>query len=134
MKHGFIPFTALLLTLLGALNAADSPEGTLSSGEYFIRKSWSQEQDFPRPYHVHVPTNPDRRKLPVFIFLQGKADTTVPYASVVAFESAMKKVDRPCKLVGYDGADHGFFNRGEGYTRTLAEADAFLVDLGWIRK
>ena len=39
MKHGFIPFTALLLTLLGALNAADSPEGTLSSGEYFIRQS-----------------------------------------------------------------------------------------------
>ncbi len=71
---------------------------------------------------------------PPTLILHGKADTTVPYASVVAFESVMKKADRPCKLVGYDGEDHGFFNRGEGYAKTLAEADAFLVDLGWIKK
>jgi acetyl esterase/lipase len=71
---------------------------------------------------------------PPTLILHGKKDTTVPYASVVAFESVMKKAGRPCKLVGYDGADHGFFNRGEDYTTTLAEADAFLVDLGWIKK
>jgi acetyl esterase/lipase len=71
---------------------------------------------------------------PPTLILHGKKDTTVPYASVVAFESVMKKADRPCKLVGYDGAGHGFFNRGEDYSKTLAEADAFLVDLGWIKK
>jgi len=71
---------------------------------------------------------------PPTLILHGKADTTVPYASVVAFESAMKKAERPCKLVGYDGAGHGFFNRGEDSSKTLAEADAFLVDLGWIKK
>lgn len=71
---------------------------------------------------------------PTTLILHGKADTTVPYASVVAFESAMKKADRPCRLVGYEGADHGFFNRGDGYHKTLAEADAFLVELGWIKK
>ncbi len=71
---------------------------------------------------------------PPTLILHGKKDTTVPYDSVVAFENAMKKADRPCKLVGYDGAKHGFFNRGEGYAKTLAEADAFLVDLGWIPK
>jgi acetyl esterase/lipase len=71
---------------------------------------------------------------PPTLILHGKADTTVPYASVVAFESEMKKADRPCKLVGYDGAGHGFFNRGEDYHKTLAEGDAFLVDLGWIKK
>ena len=49
---------------------------------------------------------------PPTLILQGTADTTVPYASVVAFESEMKKAERPCKLVGYDGAGHGFFNRG----------------------
>jgi acetyl esterase/lipase len=69
---------------------------------------------------------------PPTLILHGKNDTTVPYASVVAFERAMKKAGRPCKLVGYDGAGHGFFNRGEDYRRTLAEADAFLVELGWI--
>jgi len=71
---------------------------------------------------------------PPTLILHGKQDTTVPYASVVVFESVMKKAGRPCKLVGYDGAGHGFFNNGEGHSKTLAEADAFLVDLGWIRK
>ena len=46
----------------------------------------------------------------------------------------MKKAGRACKLVGYDGAGHGFFNRGEDYSKTPAEADGFLVDLGWIKK
>jgi len=71
---------------------------------------------------------------PPTLILHGKADTTVPYASVVAFESAMKQAGRPCKLVGYDGAEHGFFNRGADYSKTLAEADGFLVELGWIKK
>ncbi len=70
---------------------------------------------------------------PPTLILHGKKDTTVPYASVVAFESVMKKEGRPCKLVGYEDAGHGFFNRGEDYRKTLAEADAFLVDLGWIK-
>lgn len=71
---------------------------------------------------------------PPTLILHGKKDSTVPYASVVAFESVMKKAERPCKLVGYEGAEHGFFNRGEDYRKTLAEADAFLVDLGWLKK
>ncbi len=71
---------------------------------------------------------------PPTLILHGKADTTVPYASVVAFESVMRKASRPCKLVGYEGAGHGFFNRGEDSAKTLAEADSFLVDLGWLKK
>jgi len=71
---------------------------------------------------------------PPTLILHGKKDTTVPYASVVAFESAMKKAGRPCKLVGYEGAGHGFFNGGESYAKTLAEADAFLVNLGWLKQ
>lgn len=71
---------------------------------------------------------------PPTLILHGKDDTTVPYSSVSAFESEMKKSNRPCKLVGYEGAGHGFFNRGTHYSRTLAEADAFLVELGWIQK
>ena len=61
----------LLLAPLATLHAADNPDAKLSSGEYFIRQSWSQERDFPRPYHVHMPANPDNRKLPVLIFLHG---------------------------------------------------------------
>jgi acetyl esterase len=71
---------------------------------------------------------------PPTLILHGKEDTTVPYDSVVAFESAMKQADRPCKLVGYDGAEHTFFRRAEYYDKTLTEADAFLVELGWIKQ
>ncbi len=78
-------------------------------------------------HHIGVHTPPT-------LILHGKADTTVPYATAVAFESEMKKAGRACKLVGYVGAEHGFFNRGEDYTKTLTEADAFLVALGWIRQ
>ncbi len=31
-------------------------------------------------------------------------------------------------------AGHGFFNGGEYHTKTLAEADAFLVELGWLKE
>lgn len=47
------------------------PPGKLSSGEYFITQSWSQERDFQRPYHVNVPTDSEQDELPVFIFLHG---------------------------------------------------------------
>ena len=46
----------------------------------------------------------------------------------------MKKADRPCKLVGSEGDGHGFFNGGEYHTKTLAEAHAFLVELGWLKR
>ena len=61
----------VLLAPLAALHAADASEGMLSSGEYLFTQSWSQEQNFPRPYHVHMPANSDGRKLPVLIFLHG---------------------------------------------------------------
>lgn len=83
---------------------------------------------------VISPANHIGPHTPPTLILHGKADTTVPYGTVVAFESEMKKAGRPCKLVGYEGAGHGFFNRGKDAAETLAEADAFLVDLGWIKK
>ncbi len=70
---------------------------------------------------------------PPTLILHGKKDSTVPYASVEAFEKQMKKANRPCTLVGYEGEGHGFFNRGKAFDTTLAEADRFLVGLGWIK-
>lgn len=71
---------------------------------------------------------------PPTLILHGTKDTTVPYASAEAFTAAMKEADRPCKLVGYEGKTHAFFNRGDSFDETLAEADRFLVDLGWLEK
>ena len=72
MRRVLLP--ALLFLSVSPLHAADEP-ARLSSGEYFVRQTWAQEQDFPRPYHVHVPANPNQRKLPVFIFLHGNGGT-----------------------------------------------------------
>lgn len=43
----------------------------LESGRYAVVQSWSQEQDFPRPYYVQVPDHAQQEKHPVFIFLHG---------------------------------------------------------------
>lgn len=70
---------------------------------------------------------------PPTLIMHGENDTTVPLSSAQVFEKEMKKANRPCKLVIYKGAGHGFFNKGSSYTDTLNEADQFLVDLSWIK-
>lgn len=45
--------------------------GQLKSGEYFVTQSWSQEENFRRPYFVNIPRQPANKKLPVLIFLHG---------------------------------------------------------------
>jgi acetyl esterase/lipase len=69
--------------------------------------------------------------LPPTLILHGRADSTVPYATVEAFTAEMKKKGNRCGLVGYDGQSHGFFNNSK-YAETLAEADKFLVSLGYL--
>jgi acetyl esterase/lipase len=69
--------------------------------------------------------------LPPTLILHGKADTTVPYASAEAFATEMKKKGNRCELVGYEGQTHGFFNASR-YDETVAEADRFLVSLGYL--
>ncbi|EDY19973.1 Alpha/beta hydrolase fold-3 domain protein [Chthoniobacter flavus Ellin428] len=69
--------------------------------------------------------------LPPMLILHGKADTTVPYASAEAFATEMKKKGNRCDLVGYEGQTHGFFNAAR-YNETVAEADQFLVSLGYL--
>lgn len=82
------------------------------------------------PYH-HV-----KAGVPPTAIFHGKADTTVPYATVEVFAKAMKEAGNTCELFGYDGEGHGFFNYGRGggkmYAATLREADRFISGLGWI--
>jgi acetyl esterase/lipase len=69
--------------------------------------------------------------LPPTLILHGRADTTVPFATVEAFTAEMKKKGNRCDLVGFEGEKHGFFNNTR-YNETLAEADKFLVSLGYL--
>jgi len=72
-----------------------------------------------------------REHLPPTLILHGRADTTVPFATVEAFAAEMKKAGNRCELVGYEGQPHGFFNSAR-FAETLAEADKFLVSLGYL--
>lgn len=49
------------------------------------------------------------------------------------YQKDSEKAGNACKIVTYEGQAHGFFNRGEYHDKTLAEADKFLVSLGWLK-
>jgi acetyl esterase len=72
------------------------------------------------------------KNAPPTIIFHGRADTTIPYASVEAFTKVMTTAGARCELVGFDGQKHGFFNQEPHKGQTLAAADAFLVSLGWL--
>src|SRR5439155_17623876 len=84
------------------------------------------------PYH-----NVKKGAPPTIIF-HGKADPTVPYATVEMFTKAMTEAGNQCTLVGYEGQAHGFFNYGRGgnayYEKTVAALDEFLIGLGYIQE
>lgn len=83
------------------------------------------------PYHQVA------RGAPPTAIFHGKADRTVPYATVVAFSKAMQDAGNTCELFGYDDQGHGFFNYGRGrnqmFTATLKQADKFLAKLGYLQ-
>jgi acetyl esterase/lipase len=82
------------------------------------------------PYHHVKKGNP-----PAIIF-HGTADTTVPYETVERFTEAMTGAGNRCKLVGFEGQGHGFFNYGRGdgsaYVETVRAMDEFLAELGFL--
>ena len=70
---------------------------------------------------------------PTIIFL-GTEDDLIPVETAKYYKTVMEKVGSRCDLFLYEGQGHGFFNyqRGEYYQITLAEADNFLVSLGYL--
>lgn len=78
------------------------------------------------PAH-HIASN-----APPAIIFHGRADTTVPFRSAEVFAARMRAAGNRCELIAYDGQPHGFFNREPNLTQTLAQADRFLVSLGWL--
>jgi acetyl esterase/lipase len=70
------------------------------------------------------------------LILHGKNDRIVPYQTVELFEQAMTKDGNDCRLVGYEGQSHGFFNkRGNNdkyFHATLRELDEFLTSIKFL--
>ncbi len=85
-----------------------------------------------KPENLSPAHHVTRNGPPTLIF-HGRADRTVPYATAEAFTAKMKALGNLCELKGYDGQNHGFFNGGRFQQETLAEADKFLVTLGWLK-
>src|SRR5262249_33742670 len=75
-----------------------------------------------------------RRGLPPTLILHGRSDTTVPFGDVDRFCRESKALGNVCQLVGYEDANHGFFNpqiaEGKWFRATLLEADRFLTKIG----
>lgn len=68
MKFLSILIAACVIARSAAVTAAAAP---VTSGEYHITQSWTQEEAFKRPYYVKVPARSDNKRLPVFVFLHG---------------------------------------------------------------
>lgn len=85
-----------------------------------------------------------RAGLPPTIIFHGKADPTVPYATVQEFSRRMSAAGNHCELKGFEKAAHGFFNAPRGkdperrdlsdqwHRRTLLQLDQFLRQQGWV--
>ena len=113
-----------------ALNTArDSGAATGTAGATINPRFGDRGRDG-SPFHHLGPG------LPRTIIFHGKNDTTVPYTDVEQYCAAAVKHGNQCDLIGYEGATHGFFNRGNAdgkwYRETLLEADRFLTRIGYL--
>lgn len=74
---------------------------------------------------------------PPTIIFHGQADTTVPFRTAQLFSEAMTAAGNRCKLVGFEGQPHGFFNFGRSknrhYIETVRAMDTFLAELGFLK-
>ena len=75
----------------------------------------------------------DRR--PAIVFL-GDKDALIPVSVQEDFKTKMQAAGVRCDTRVFPGAAHGFFNKDvdgiPGFSETLADADRFLVSLGWL--
>jgi len=81
-----------------------------------------------------------RKEMPPAIILSGTKDHLVPVETLQLFKTKMEEAGSRCDLVLYENQKHGFFNfsatgknKNEYYKKTIAEADKFLVSLGFLQ-
>ena len=76
--------------------------------------------------------------LPPMILFHGTSDHTVPFANAAEFARRVNAAGGDCKLVPFEGADHGFFNSPRFrktasealYQEILRDVDSFLARVG----
>ena len=82
------------------------------------------------PYH-HISSN-----TPPTIIFHGIADKTVAFKTAEVFDQKMDTLGKDCRLIGYEGEVHAFFNfnrkNNAPFVSTMHHLDEFLVDLGYL--
>ncbi|AWW32792.1 alpha/beta hydrolase [Echinicola strongylocentroti] len=73
---------------------------------------------------------------PTIVFL-GTEDHLIPVAIAENYKETMEAVGSRCDLHLYEGAGHGFFNKGKKdgiyYDKTVRETDLFLISLKYLK-
>ena len=69
---------------------------------------------------------------PPTVIFHGDADTTVPIESVQAYAAKVKELGGECEVVVTAGQGHAFFNKEPFVWETLARAEGFLRDRGFV--
>ncbi len=95
-------------------------------GQYGYERVGERFKEF-SPAHNLSPHAP-----PTIVFL-GTEDRLIPVKTVADFKAGMDKVGVRCETRFYEGKGHSFFNLEPCRSQTLAEADKFLVSLGWLK-
>ena len=118
------PVPAALVLFNPVLDTTETGYGALMIGTNAI--------DLSLTHHV-------KPGLPPIILFHGTADHTVPFANAVEFTRRVKAAGGDCRLVPFEGADHGFFNsplfrKGAStgvYEKVMRDVDDFLTRLGF---
>ena len=86
-------------------------------------------------YKDFSPLHNIKKDAPSTILFLGTKDHLIPVVTAEYYKMVMEKVESRCDLKLYDGKGHGFFNYKdfESYKSTVAEADQFLVSLGYLK-
>lgn len=86
-------------------------------------------------YKDFSPLHNIRSGAPPVIFFLGTEDRLIPVETARYFKTVMEKVGSRCDLFLFEGEGHGFFNLKrsvQNYTKTVYEADRFLISLGYL--
>ncbi len=97
-----------------------------SPGGYGFDRIGKAYKDFSPIYNI-------RKGTPPTIFLVGTHDKLIPVETAQYYKKMMERVGSRCDLVLYEGQGHAFFNHEPYYSKTVEEADKFLVSLGYLK-
>lgn len=109
-----------LVLFSSLVNPAAHPQAAARFPDHKVPKPWN-------------PMRLIRRKLPPMICFHGKSDRVTPFSEMEKFRRKARFWGNCCELIGFEKADHSFFNfnfNAGQFERTIYAADRFLMDRG----